>query len=50
MMTWVSKMDFEALLENLEEAGIPSEMIQMLAQMMQGGMGGVPETDYEYDY
>jgi hypothetical protein len=50
MMTWVSKMDFEALLENLEEAGIPSEMIQMLVQMMQGGMGGVPETDYEYDY
>jgi hypothetical protein len=50
MMTWVSKMDFEALLENLEEAGIPNEMIQMLVQMMQGGMGGVPETDYEYDY
>ena len=50
MMTWVSKMDFEALLENLEEAGIPNEMIQMLEQMMQGGFGGEPEYDYEYDY
>jgi len=50
MMTWVSNMDLEALLENLEEAGIPSELIEKLEQAMQGGFQGEPEEDYEYDY
>ena len=48
MAQWMQNMDLEALLNNLKEADVPEELIQMLELMMQGGSEeGPPEEEYE---
>ena len=48
MAQWAQNMDLEFLLNNLKEADVPEELIQMLELMMQGGSEeGPPEEEYE---
>jgi hypothetical protein len=57
MAQWLSGMDLEAVLKNLEEADVPAELVQMLRDLMENGFSGgedevVPPAEMypEYDY
>ena len=38
MQNWMANLDVEALLNNLQTAGVPAELIEMLLMIMSGGV------------
>lgn len=49
---WISGMSFDQILRNLRSAGVPSELTDLLEQVIEQGMGStgeaLPDTDYVY--
>lgn len=51
LQEWVEEMDFDTILRNLRNAGVPSELVDMLEQTLNSSMnGGYTEPDYDYGY
>lgn len=52
MENWASGMSFDQILRNLRSAGVPSELTDLLEQVIEQGMGStgeaLPDTDYGY--
>lgn len=50
MAAWLQNMNTDNVMENLEDADVPAELLQMLQQLLEGGFGGEEEVYPEYDY
>lgn len=49
LMEWAESMDFDELLENLENAGVPSEYVDMVESLL-SGMGGSSDIGVAVPY
>jgi hypothetical protein len=50
-MNWVAEMDFDTILKNLRNAGVPGDLVDMLEQGLDSTLnGGYAEPDYDYGY
>ena len=51
LMDWVEDMDFNKIISNLRNAGVPSDLADMLEQAIDAALnGGYAEPDYDYGY
>ena len=51
LMNWVAEMDFDTILKNLRNAGVPGDLVDMLEQGLDSTLnGGYAEPDYDYGY
>lgn len=51
LMDWVEDMDFNKIISNLRNAGVPSDLADMLEQAIDAALnGGFAEPDYDYGY
>ena len=51
LMNWVAEMDFDTILKNLRNAGVPGDLVDMLEQGLDSALnGGYAEPDYDYGY
>lgn len=55
MQQWLEDMKFDTILRNLRNAGVPSDLVDMLEQAIDSAMNGgayeeYPEPDYEWEY
>lgn len=51
LMDWVEDMDFDTVFRNMRNAGVPSDLVDLLEEGLDMAMnGGYSEPDYDYDY
>lgn len=51
LQEWIADMDFDTIINNLRNAGVPSDLVDLLEDALDQAMnGGYAEPDYDYGY